>query len=184
MKNWIYIALIFVLGCAEKPETEQSEIFQPEPRPEDNISPEDLMEVNKNWTLDESFHIDQFVKRHNWDAIKTETGLRYSIYHNGDGEQAKSGMVAFVNYEIRLLNADTSLCYNSNPGEPQDFLIEMDNVESGLHEGMSYMHVGDKAFIILPHYLAHGLLGDLDKIPPLSPVLYDIELVDVKPYNP
>ena len=39
---------------------------------------------------------------------------------------------------------------------------------------------GEKGIVILPHYLAHGLLGNMDKIPPLSAVLYNIEVIDVK----
>jgi FKBP-type peptidyl-prolyl cis-trans isomerase len=41
------------------------------------------------------------------------------------------------------------------------------------------MRKGDIAKIILPSYLAHGLTGDSDKIPPMSTVLYNIELVDL-----
>jgi FKBP-type peptidyl-prolyl cis-trans isomerase len=55
----------------------------------------------------------------------------------------------------------------------------MDNVENGLHEAIQYLRVGDKAKIILPSYLAHGLTGDSDKIPPMASVLYDIELVEI-----
>ena len=56
----------------------------------------------------------------------------------------------------------------------------MDNIESGLHEAITYFKKGEKGFVVLPHYLAHGLIGNMDKIPPLSPVLYKLELLDVK----
>ena len=52
--------------------------------------------------------------------------------------------------------------------------------ESGLHEALKYLKVGDKAIIILPHFAAHGILGDMNKIPPLSTVVYDIEVLDAK----
>jgi FKBP-type peptidyl-prolyl cis-trans isomerase len=55
----------------------------------------------------------------------------------------------------------------------------MDNVESGLHEGITYMRKGEKAKIILSSNLAYGLVGDMDKIPPQSPLVYDVELVDI-----
>ena len=56
----------------------------------------------------------------------------------------------------------------------------MDNVETGLHEGIKYMKVGEKAKMILPSHLAHGLIGDSKKIPPRSTIVYDIELLDLK----
>jgi FKBP-type peptidyl-prolyl cis-trans isomerase len=41
------------------------------------------------------------------------------------------------------------------------------------------MHVGDKMRFILPSHLAHGLTGDQSKIPPLSSVVYEIELLEL-----
>jgi len=38
--------------------------------------------------------------------------------------------------------------------------------------------VGDKAKLIIPSHLAFGLAGDMDQIPPLSPIVYDIEVLD------
>jgi FKBP-type peptidyl-prolyl cis-trans isomerase len=39
---------------------------------------------------------------------------------------------------------------------------------------------GGKAKFILPSHLAYGLTGDQDKIPPQSPVVYDIELIEIE----
>lgn len=171
----IIVLVFFVMSCKEdRPET-----IVPEPE-EPVFTTEQSIEMSQHWSKDESYLIDQFTKRNNWPMTVSGTGVRYYIYNEGDGKMAHPGQVAVVNFEIRLLDADTTLCYSSNPKEPSEFLIEMDNVESGLHEAITYLKEGDKAFIILPHYLAHGLLGDMDKIPPLSPVLYDIELLYLK----
>jgi FKBP-type peptidyl-prolyl cis-trans isomerase FkpA len=56
----------------------------------------------------------------------------------------------------------------------------MDNVESGLHEGILYMNEGSKALLVIPSHLAHGLVGDMNKIPPKSTIVYDIELLELK----
>lgn len=179
MNFGIKIVLVLVvtgfLSCKEdRPDTVV-------PEPEDpNFTTEQSIELSQHWSKDESFIIDQFVERNNWPIKISGTGVRYYIYHEGSGEYAQPGQVAVVNFKIRLLDADTTLCYSSNPEQPSEFLINMDDVESGLHEAITYMKVGDKAYIILPHYLAHGLLGDMEKIPPLSPVLYDIELLSLK----
>jgi len=137
---------------------------------------------NKIWHEQEMMDIDAFVKRHKWNVITTGTGLKYVIYESKDttAPKAKEGMLVKVNYSISLLN--DSICYTSE-GEPQEFLVGMDNVESGLHEGVTYLHIGDKAKIILSSNLAFGLIGDMDQIPPQSPLVYDIELVDVLDAN-
>ncbi len=144
------------------------------------ITQEMLIEANRNLTKDQAFKIDQFCKHHNWPVVETGTGIRYYIYESGKGKIAKPGTWALIDYEVRLLDSDTTLCYSSKEKGPIEFLVEMYNIESGLHEAITYMHVGDKAFIILPHYLAHGLVGNLDKIPSFASVLYKIHLLDVQ----
>lgn len=139
---------------------------------------EPLIHVNKTAAEIESEQIDGFVKRHNWNVIKTGTGLRYFIYRNGNGETAKNGQTAKVNFEISLLNGN--VIYSTKHTAALEFLIGESEVESGLHEGITYMRAGDKAKLILPSHLAHGLIGDLNKIPPRSTIIYDIELIELK----
>ena len=57
----------------------------------------------------------------------------------------------------------------------------MDNVESGLHEAIQHLSPGDSAVIVIPSYRAHGLIGDQDKVPMRSSVVYRIGLVSVTP---
>jgi FKBP-type peptidyl-prolyl cis-trans isomerase len=53
-------------------------------------------------------------------------------------------------------------------------------VESGIHEGIKLMRVGEKSKLVFPSHLAHGLVGDLKDIPPLSPLVVDIELIELQ----
>ncbi len=99
------------------------------------------------------------------------------IYFNGNGQQAKVGNIALINFEISLLNG--TVVYSSN-NKPEEFVVGKDNVESGLHEAITYLKVGDKAKLIIPIHLAFGLAGDMNKIPPRSTIVYDIELVSLK----
>lgn len=147
-------------------------------------SPNDIREpsinTNQALTQKESDDIDQYVKRQGWekDMQRSGTGLRYMIYKKGTGEQADKGMYAKVNYRISLL--DGRECYSSVNDGAKEFLVGQDNVESGLHEAVAMLRVGDKAIFILPSHLAHGLMGDNNKIPPRSSVVYDIELISLR----
>ena len=57
--------------------------------------------------------------------------------------------------------------------------IAAGSVEGGLDEALLLMRIGDKARIILLPHLAHGLLGDFEKIPARSIIVYYIELVEL-----
>ena len=138
---------------------------------------EPLLHANKGLVNKESAEIEAYISRRQWKMEPTGSGLRYLIYKSGNGPLAEAGKYAYINYRISLLNGNE--CYRSK-NKPERFLIDQDNVESGLHEGIKLLHVGDKAILILPPHLAHGLIGDQEKIPPLSTIIYDIELVDLK----
>ena len=162
--------MLFIFSCSEDPKNKLP-----------NISPAELkkqlIEANKKATSLESSQIEGYIQRRKLNVIQTETGLRYEIYHNEEGEEIKNGQEAVVNYKVSLL--DGKECYNTND-TAEIFKVGQDNVESGLHEGITYLSKGDKAIIIIPSHLAHGLAGDFKKIPIRSTIVYDIELVDIK----
>lgn len=138
-----------------------------------------LDDMNKAAVNSEKDLIDAYVKRKQWTMTETGTGLRYIVYQNGAGSEfTKVGDLATIKYEVSLL--DGTICYTSEEEGPKEFLVEADDVESGLHEGIKYMKVGDRAKMIIPSHLAHGLLGDWDKIPPRSTIVYDVELLRIR----
>ncbi len=138
---------------------------------------ESLVNINKYLVEKDKEAIENYIKRHKWEMEMTEAGLWYMIYKKGKGEKAENGKFATISYEISLL--DGTICYYSDSISPKTFIIGQGGVESGLELGILLMHEGDKAKLILPPHLAHGLLGDEDKIPPRSTIIYDIELLKI-----
>ena len=108
---------------------------------------------------------------------ETGTGLQYFIYKHGEGEFAKTRKLAEVKFKINLLNGEE--CYQTNANETEQFEIDHSEVESGIQEGIKRMRVGDKAKMIIPSHLAHGLVGDMNKIPPLTTIVVDLELINL-----
>ena len=136
-----------------------------------------LQKVNKYLVEKDAEIIESYAKRRKWDMKTTESGLWYMIYKNGAGKQAKEGMIARINYNVSLL--DGSFCYSTDSLGPENFRIGHSTAEQGLQEGILLMRTGDKARFILPPHLAHGLLGDSDKIPARATIIYDVELLDL-----
>ena len=134
-----------------------------------------LEAANRYLTTLDAERIDSYAKRRNWDMIVTKSGLWYQVYEHGKGPKAKEGQVAVLNFKISLL--DGTLCYTSDSLGTKEFAIGHGGVESGLEEGILLLKVGDKARFIMPPYKAHGLLGDMNKIPARSIIIYEIELL-------
>jgi FKBP-type peptidyl-prolyl cis-trans isomerase FkpA len=137
-----------------------------------------LMDVNRILVKKDSGQIAEFVKKMNWEMDETETGLWYMIYENGSGEKSEEGLDATINYRVSLL--DGTECYSSDSLGPKTFKIGRGSVETGLEEGILLLREGDRARFILPPHLAHGLVGDDNKIPARSIILYDVELISLK----
>ncbi|NOZ46483.1 MAG: peptidylprolyl isomerase [Chlorobi bacterium] len=135
---------------------------------------EPLIKVNKYLVNKDNESIKSYLKRHNLKMQQTKTGLWYKIIRKGE-IQAKSNQIATINYKVKLLTGE--LCYSSDSLGPKSFKIGQGGVEPGLEEGILMMHEGDKAQFILPPYLAHGLLGDGDKIPARATIIYEVELI-------
>ena len=167
----VLLILPVVVSCGQSTQT-------PRQQPSDREIQESLIRVNKELNRRESEEIDAFIAREKLTVTRTGTGLRYVIYAHGNGKQAMAEMQAKVKFTVSLLNG--TICYSSDSSGTESFLIDHDQVESGLHEGIKLMHEGDKAKFILPSHLAHGLIGDRARIPARAPIVYDIELIQLK----
>ncbi|MBN2756251.1 MAG: FKBP-type peptidyl-prolyl cis-trans isomerase [Bacteroidales bacterium] len=172
--NKLYVLIFFFslmfFSCTEKSEKKK------------NMTQEDLAKlekpleaVNRYLVTKDSEIIQNYAKRRNWEMHQSETGVWYMIYEKTGGEKAIQGKIATINYNVFLLNG--TLCYSSDSLGQKSFLIGRGGVESGLEEGILLMKQGEKARLIMPPFKAHGLLGDMKKIPSRAIVLYEIELV-------
>ncbi len=166
--------LLFLLmtACGEGGKSGSSEKAAPYGEIKDS-----LIRENKELARMEQENIENFLERRGWDMKQTGTGLRYLIYEKGKGQKARKGLMAKVNYEVSLL--DGTVVYTSDSTGAKSFRIGQDDVESGLHEGILRMREGGKAKFILPAHLAHGLFGDLRKIPVHASIVYDIALLEL-----
>ncbi|MBI3134679.1 MAG: FKBP-type peptidyl-prolyl cis-trans isomerase [Bacteroidetes bacterium] len=165
--------LMCLVACAEQ-EQEQVPVIDPD-WTQDNSS-----DMNQVFAAEEEDEIDLFVERHqDWKVVETGTGLRHFIYFKSENhDTARVGDIATVDFEITLL--DGSVCYSSAENGPESFMVEHADIESGLHEAMQLLCTGDKAKFILPSRMAHGLIGDEEKIPPLTTVVYDIQVLKIE----
>ncbi|MEQ8624496.1 MAG: FKBP-type peptidyl-prolyl cis-trans isomerase [Vicingaceae bacterium] len=118
--------------------------------------------------------IEAFIDSIELNFKKSGTGLRYWIDSNKRRDSLKSGDIAVISYKLQLL--DGNRLYESPEGKAQEFAVDYDNVESGLHEGIKYMSVGDSAVFIIPAHLAHGITGDQAAIPSQATLVYYLKL--------
>ena len=111
-------------------------------------------------------------------TITTASGLQYTITSAGNGLQAHKGNNVKVHYTGKLTN-DTVFDSSVKRGTPYEFMLGRNRVIKGWDEGISYLHVGDKATLVIPPGLGYGEQAS-GRIPANSTLIFDVELIDAK----
>jgi FKBP-type peptidyl-prolyl cis-trans isomerase len=173
MKFIFFILITFLLGasCEESKQTEQPEFIN-EKQIEDT-----LIKANKFLLERDRELIESYIRRKNLNMKVTESGLWHEIFLHTNEERIKPGDIVHYNYTVSLL--DGTLCYSSDNSGPAKIKIGQSGKEFGLEEGLLMMKKGEKALFILPPHLAHGLIGDMEKIPARSIIIYEIQISEV-----
>ncbi len=167
---YILIPVFALLSCGDPHNDETKEI-----KIDKEALKKQFIEANKLLAKKEADDMDAYGRQHKMNFVNTDLGLRYYIYEasiKGDSIKDKSEIT--IDYTVSLL--DGTECYSSAGKGPKTFKVGMEDIESGIHKGVQFLKKGDKAIILLPSHLAHGLLGDMSKIPPQMPIVYDIQI--------
>lgn len=111
-------------------------------------------------------------------AKKTASGLIYKEIKAGTGVSPKSTDVVKVHY-IGTLADGKEFDSSVKRGQPVEF--PLGQVLPCWSEGVSMMKVGGKAKLVCPSDLAYGDFGRPPLIPGGATLVFEVELLDVKP---
>jgi FKBP-type peptidyl-prolyl cis-trans isomerase FkpA len=122
--------------------------------------------------------IQKYIAENKLQMTKTATGMYYQFPLKSFSRRVKLGDEVIVNYTGYFL--DGSVFDSSIPrNQPFEFKVGTGNVIKGWDEALQLMSVGDKIKIILPYQLAYGESGG-SSIPPGTPLVFEIELLNIK----
>ncbi|MDB5108914.1 MAG: peptidylprolyl isomerase [Mucilaginibacter sp.] len=145
------------------------------------------------YSSDEVANTDKYIAEHKLILKATPSGLKYLITAPSVKRKPLAGDTVWVNYTGRTLDGkvfDSSVQDEAKkaglqqPGrtyEPIKFAVGSGMVIPGWDEGLLLLNEGSKAVFVIPSKLAYGEKGAGEDIKPFSTLLFDIELVKVKP---
>ncbi|MBV9008627.1 MAG: FKBP-type peptidyl-prolyl cis-trans isomerase [Verrucomicrobia bacterium] len=131
--------------------------------------------AEKNHTDGEKF----LAENKNKPGVKTTaSGLQYKVEKEGTGATPKATDTVVVNYRGTLLDG-TEFDSSYKRGQPATFPVNQ--VIKGWTEALQLMKAGSKYQLFIPADLAYGARGAGGQIGPNSTLIFEVELLDVKP---
>ncbi len=128
--------------------------------------------------LNEGKKISAYLINNNITVDPRESGLYYIEKVAGTGSQAAAGKTVKVHYTLYNIDGE-KLQSSLDGGEAFSFELGKGQVIQGWDEGIALMKAGGKATFILPSSLAYGATARGEDIPAYSPLVFDVELLEV-----
>src|SRR5262249_8884679 len=108
----------------------------------------------------------------------TATGLQYKVEKEGTGPAPKPTDMVTVNYRGTLIDGTE---FDSSYKRNQPATFPVNGVIKGWSEALQLMKKGAKYQLFIPSTLAYGERAMGPDIGPSSTLIFDVDLVDVKP---
>jgi FKBP-type peptidyl-prolyl cis-trans isomerase len=108
----------------------------------------------------------------------TASGLQYEVLKQGEGAKPSTNDIVKVHYRGTLIDG-TEFDSSYTRGEPASF--GLGRVIKGWTEALQLMPVGSKYRLAIPSELAYGQAGSPPKIAPNSALLFEVELIEIRP---
>lgn len=165
-----FLAGLFLLACGPSENKEQkTEKYNRE------ALKAQFEKANRQVVQKENDDMDAYAASHQMNFVRTSSGVRYYVYKaSARGDSIRDSSQVTIDFTISLL--DGTECYSSEKTGSKTFRVGYENIESGIQRGLHYLKKGDHAYLLVPSHLGHGLLGDMDKIPPQTPIVCDVRI--------
>ena len=114
-------------------------------------------------------------------VVQLPSGIQYEVLQKGSGSvHPTSSSRVTVNYRGMLVDG-TEFDSTWAHGAPVSFIV--DQVIRGWQDVIPRMHAGDRWKVVIPAPLAYGETGTLPRIGPNEALVFEIELLRIRPGN-
>jgi len=123
--------------------------------------------------------IANYLKEKSIVAVKTLSGLSYTVDRDGTGPVAKSGKKVAVRYTGKLLNGNV---FDSNLDAVDPFVVNVGrgDVIAGWEEALQLVKKGGKYTFYIPSLYGYADQGSGAKVPPNAVLVFEMEVKDIQ----
>ncbi|MDB5021800.1 MAG: peptidylprolyl isomerase FKBP-type [Pedobacter sp.] len=192
-KDTYMIFTVKVEKVLHKPANEADSTFQKKAQ---EFFQKDYMATIERRKSTEAAKIKSYVEANNLKTKTTASGLQYVITNAGDAQRAVPTDTLMVNYTGKFTTkkadgkdnvfdtSDKKVAQESGKFNPMAQYaarpFQLGKAIPGFDEGLKLIGKGGKATFIIPSRLAYGEAGMQGGIQPYTPLVFEVELVDIK----
>jgi len=141
---------------------------------------------------EEQTRIMNFLDEYGIEIKPLPSGLYYIEEQSGTGPVIKKGNIVKVDYSAMFISGEifettkrdiaikNNIFDSAMTYRPFEYLHGDSLTIAGWEEGLSHMRKGGKALLVIPSSLAYGEEGVEGYIPPCTPFVYKIEVIDIQ----
>lgn len=174
---YLLITLVAVLSCDCSSNSQNKTSY-------DKRSPQEIeeqrIEARRDFLKKERAAIEEYIETRDLDLQRTGTGMYYQITRDSTSVNGLAETEDIVEYAYNISALDGTLLYSSAANGTATLRIDKEDAEIGLHEAFKLMGLGDEGLFILPSHLAFGVGGNSDKVPPMTPLVYELKIVNIQ----
>ena len=117
------------------------------------------------------------------DSLKKYTssknGFWYASINRVTSKNKKPNVGDRVLFEYEILDLNNQLIYSKGEIGKVSYIIDKENLTTGLQEGLKLMNVGEELQFLFPSFKAFGFTGDQEKIGIKQPLVYSVKLISI-----
>ncbi|MEM1319129.1 MAG: FKBP-type peptidyl-prolyl cis-trans isomerase [Bacteroidota bacterium] len=121
--------------------------------------------------------LEEYYRFHNLQPNSGPFGVAYLIDKTGKGRKPQAGDYVVLSYTGRFLNGE--VFDQSDANDPFVFQLGYRQVIKGWEAGLPFFNVGSKGRLFIPPAMAYGKRGAGTRIPPNTPLIFEIELLRI-----
>ena len=133
-------------------------------------------EAVKWYKISADSYVKKYVKDSDFKQLGN-TGIYYKVLKDGNGARPTAMSKVSFNYEVSNMKNEI---FDSSYERDEPAIMQINQIIVGLQKALLAMRVGSHWEIVIPYNLAYGAQGGGDNIRPYSPLVFQIELMNIE----
>ena len=133
---------------------------------------EHMINANRVVIQSESTQIEQYIQRRKWHTSPLPCGAQCMVYTTGQGAIINPDDTVVVQYRLESLDGSPFYTHQCDT-----LVVGRRHATVALDDLLQQMRYGGQAWLIAPSNSAYGVVGDGDRVPSRTVIVYNVALV-------